>query len=320
MKPTMRAVAVEALGGQPRLMDLPKPVPGPGEVLVRVSAAGVNPLDWKIASGRFRGQHEVFPLVLGSDGAGRVESLGEGAHRFQVGDRIFGQFLHDPFGTGTYAEYTVVPEQLGVTRIPDYMSDREAAALPTAGMTALVALDALHVEGGTTFLVVGASGGIGSFALPLARTRGARVLAVARATSAERLRALGADEVIDPNLPGWEDVVRASVPQGVDAALDLMSDPAGFLRTMSTVRPGGRAGSPIGAASPEPTPSGAQGININLTPTSALLERLVHDVKQARLTIPIQRTARLEDVPGVLADIQAGRAVGKVVIDVLPPK
>lgn len=311
----MRAVAVAAFGEEPRVMDLPQPKPGSGELLVHVRAAGVNPLDFKIASGRFRGAHEVFPLILGSDAAGTVEAVGPLVQRFKVGDRVFGQFLHDPFGTGTYAEYVLVPENIGISRIPEGLSDPEAAALPTAGMTALVALDALAPPPGSIFVVVGASGGVGSFAVQLASARQVRVIAVARASSRDRLMKLGASDVVDISSPDWTEGVRALAPHGADAALDLMSDPPGFLRTASVVRAGGRAGSTIRAGPAGGTsPGGVQTMNINLAASSSLLERLVQEVVEKRLAIPIERTVSLEDAPAALAEIQAGKASGKVVI------
>ncbi len=311
----MRALAVVSFGAEPNLMDLPKPVPAHGEVLVRMSAAGVNPLDWKIAAGRFKGKSEVFPLILGVDGAGRVEAIGPGVQRFRPGDRIFGQFLHEPFGTGTYAEYAVVPEQIGVSHIPEDLPDREAAAVPTAGMEALVALDELEPAPGSTLLVVGASGGVGSFVIQLAHARGVRVIAVAKAASANRLLTLGASNVVDVGLPEWEKAVRTIAPNGVDAALDVMSDPAGFRRTLALVRPGGRAGSTGRAAEPgPPPPSGVRALNINLAASSSLLDRLARELLEKGLKVPVERTIALEDAPRALAEIRAGRAVGKVVI------
>lgn len=315
----MRAVAVSSLGATPQLMDLPVPDPGQGEVLVRMGAAGINPLDWKIASGRFRGAQEVFPLVLGADGAGLVEALGKGAYRFKVGDRIFGQFLHVPFGVGTYTEYTVVPENIGVARIPDGMTEAEAAALPTAGMTALVALEELGIKGGETLLVVGASGGVGSFVIPLAHAKGIRVIAVARARSAGRLIALGASTLVDVGRPDWEERVRAVAPEGVDGALDLVSDHNAFRRTVALVRRGGRAGTTIGAADSQSAPSlGVQEMNLNLNATSTILERLLDTLKETRLKIPVERMIGLEEAPEVLRQIQSGGGTGKVVI-VFPP-
>ncbi|MFZ1023889.1 MAG: NADP-dependent oxidoreductase [Thermoplasmata archaeon] len=310
----MRAVAVENFGAVPRLMELPNPTPAAGEVLVRLRAGGMNPFDWKIANGTLKGRPHVFPLILGVDGAGTVESVGRGVERFRVGDRIFGSFLHDPVGTGTYAEYAPVPEHNAVARIPDSLSDQDAAALPTAGITAFEALSQLGPAEGDTLLVVGASGGIGSIAVPLAHGRGVRVFAVARTASAKRLLALGASEVVDPTLPDWHERVRALAPGGVNAALDLMNDSTGFGQTAALVRPGGRAGSTIGAASGGSAPPGVRALNINLEPSVVLLNQLTKEMIDRGLKVPVERTIALEEAPGVLAEIRSGRATGKTVI------
>ena len=221
----MKAVAVRALRGTPELMDLPRPSPGSQEVLVRMVAAGVNPLDWKVVDGFYDGKwpHQ-FPLILGVDGSGWVESVGAEVKRFRVGDPIFGQFLHPPVGTGTYAEYTIVPESIGVSKFPTTIGPTRAAALPTAGMTALSALERLGLSRDSTLLVVGASGGVGSFATSLASARGIRVTAVVRTGSADRVRSLGAQEVLtsSPEIPKAE--IRAAHPTGFDALFDVVTD------------------------------------------------------------------------------------------------
>ncbi|MFZ0892813.1 MAG: NADP-dependent oxidoreductase [Thermoplasmata archaeon] len=310
----MRAVAVEKFGAVPRLMDLSNPTPRAGEAVVRLTAAGMNPFDWKIADGTLKARPHVFPLVLGVDGAGTVETVGPGVDRFRAGDRIFGSFLHNPVGTGTYTEYAPVPEGNAVSRVPDSLTDREAAALPTAGITTIQALGQLEPGKGSTFLVVGASGGIGSLAVPLARGRGARVIAVARAGSAQRLQATGASEFVDLTLPDWHDRVRALVPGGVNAALDLMNSAAGFAQTATLVQAGGRIGSTIGAASGAAVPPGVRAININLEPSVALLDQLTKEIIDGGVKVPVERTIALEEAPGVLAEIRSGRAAGKTVI------
>ncbi len=313
----MRAVAVDAFGATPRIMDLPKPAPAAGELLVQMAAAGLNPFDGKIADGILKDRPHVFPLILGVDGAGTVEALGEGAHRFHPGDRIFGEFLHDPVGTGTYAEYAVVPERIGVVRTPEALSDLEAAGLPMSGMTALDALDRLDLESGNSLLVVGASGGIGSFALPLAHARGVRVIAIARATSAERMLTLGASEVVDANLPDWIETVQKRSTNGVDAVLDLMSKPETFRRVLTLVRPGGRAASTVYAADASHLKSTEiRAFNINLQPTSKLLERVTRQVLDGGIKIPIERTISLEGAPAALSEIRAGKGAGKTVVDI----
>lgn len=286
-------------------------------MLVRVAAAGMNPYDWKILDGSLKGWPTVFPMVLGVDAAGRVEKTGGGTRRFAPGDSIFGQFLHTPVGTGTYAELTVVPENIGVGRIPPGLNSLEASALPTSGMTALEAVEGLGLAKGATLLIVGASGGIGSFAVQLAKQHGLKVIAAARPSSFDRLRRLGAAETVDLSKPDWLKEVGRAHPKGVAGLLDLMSDREHFLQATGRVRKGGPALSTIGAAgSGGPTDRGVATRNVNLEPTTALLERLAEEVVHGTLLVPVERTVSLAEAPAALEELRAGRGVGKTVIRV----
>jgi NADPH:quinone reductase len=312
----MRAIAVREFGGSPELMDLEAPTPETGEVGIRLLAAGINPFDWKIIDGVLKARRpHRFPLILGVDGAGVVDAVGPASRRFRVGDRICGQFLHDPVGTGTYAERTTVPESIGVAPIPSGMDPTSAAALPTAGMTALHALDTLNVPQGGTLLVVGASGGIGSFVTRLASARGLRVTAVARSGSGPRLRSMGAAEVLDYDPDHLLDRARGLHPSGVDGLLDVMSNATEFARLAQLVRVGGVAASTTFVAAPEsPTPEGVTKVNLDLRPSAELMERLMTEVRSRHLAIPVERRIRLEEAPEAVAESRAGRAQGKTVI------
>lgn len=316
----MQAVAVSRFRAPPELMELPTPAIGPTELLVRVAFAGMNPLDWKIGEGFYEGRSpHVFPLVLGVDAAGAVEAVGPHVTRFGVGDRVFGQFLHDPVGTGTYAELAPVPEGIGIGRVPDRMNLDGAAALPTAGMTALACLDALGLSPEAALVILGASGGVGSYATELAASRGIQVTAVARAESAPRLRSLGAHEVIDLHRGDPLAAVSSALPSGADGLLDCMSDRAGFLRWIGVLRRGGVVAITTHAADAEGMQrAGIRGGNVDLTPSAALLERLTQEVVARHLPIPIERRIRLAEAPAALGDVRAGRASGKIVIDVPP--
>ncbi|HEY1198940.1 MAG TPA: NADP-dependent oxidoreductase [Thermoplasmata archaeon] len=314
----MRAVAVSRFRTPPELMDLPSPAVSRAEMLVRVEYAGVNPLDWKIADGIFEGNRpHVFPLVLGVDAAGTVEAVGPAVERFRVGDRIFGQFLHDPIGTGTYAEFVPAPEGIGVTRVPNGMKSEEAAALPTAGMTALASLDFLALPPGASLVIVGASGGVGSFATELAAASGIHVTAVARASSAARLRSLGAEEVVDPSGEDPHAAVARTHPSGLDGLLDAMSDRPTFARWATIVRRGGAATTTMFSADVRSLErAGVRGVNVDLQPTTLLLDRLAKDVVDHHLKVPLERRVRLPEAPAALAELRAGRAHGKTVVEV----
>jgi len=281
-----------------------------------MAAAGINPFDWKVADGIFEhSRPHVFPLILGVDGSGTVESVGPGVVRYRVGDRVFGQFLHDPVGTGTYAEVAPVPEKIGITSVPEGMGFEEAAALPTAGMTALASLDSLALPPGSSLVVVGASGGVGSFVTELAVAHGLHVTAVARPHSAPRLQKLGAEEVIDPTDTHAPQAVLGSHPSGVDGLLDVMSDRPGFARWAAVVRRGGAAATTTFVADPEALgTAGIRAMNINLQPNAELLSRLAGEITKYRLTVPIERRVSLSEAPSALAEVRAGRAAGKTVV------
>jgi NADPH:quinone reductase len=161
---------------------MPTPEPGPGQVLIRPRAAGVNPMDRALASGAWKPMPATFPMVLGADGAGVVEQLGPGASsRVSVGDDLFGRLLIAPLGSaGTYAEYVAVTEDALLARVPGGLDDVVAAALPTAGGAGLALVDLLEPLADKTVLIVGAGGGVGSFATQFAANAGASVIANVR--------------------------------------------------------------------------------------------------------------------------------------------
>ena len=179
----MRAITVNEYGAAPALTEVPDPHPGPGQVLIKVEAAGMNPMDRSMAAGAWKEQMPgSFPFVLGADLAGVVEAIGEGADRFKVGEEVFGQLIVAPLGSaGTYAEHVAVTENAPLARRPEGLDPIVAAALPTAGVTALQIVESLGQLTGKTILMVGAAGGVGSFAMQLAAQAGAHVIAVARA-------------------------------------------------------------------------------------------------------------------------------------------
>lgn len=176
-RPYMKAAIVEHRGDAGAVKDVPVPQPAPHEILVRVTAAGVNPVDWKR-----RDDPNQLPLILGQDFAGMVSETGDRVSKYRKGERIFGIAR----GHGAYAEYTVVPEddkRQPIAKIPDDVGDADAAALPTAGLTELAALEALEVKKDTKLAILGATGGVGSFAVQMARDRGAQVIGTARSLS-----------------------------------------------------------------------------------------------------------------------------------------
>jgi NADPH:quinone reductase-like Zn-dependent oxidoreductase len=165
------------------MVDLPVPEVQAGQVLIKVLAAGMNPMDRALADGVWQSiMPASFPMILGADVAGTVEDIGEGSSRFAVGEAVVGQLLMPPLGsTGTYAEFVAVSERSTLARTPPGMSATVAASAPTAGMTGLSIVDALASLDGKTVLIVGAAGGVRSFATQFAASAGAHVIANARA-------------------------------------------------------------------------------------------------------------------------------------------
>src|SRR3954447_22987 len=219
-----RAYGFMAYGGpeQQRFLTVPTPEPGPGEVLVTVHAAGVNPVDWKVREGRQRSFLPLkLPAVLGREVAGTVAAVGPGGSPFSLGEGVFGSTVG---GCGGYAEWALVLENRAA-RIPDGLSFTDAAALPIAAGTAHDGLAALDLRRGQTLLVLGCGGGVGTVAAQLAVHRGITVLGTASAGKRAFLSSLGAV----PLAYDEEDVasrLAALAPRGPDAVLDLVGNAA----------------------------------------------------------------------------------------------
>jgi NADPH2:quinone reductase len=300
----MRAIAVNEYGAVPALMEVPDPQPGPGQVLIKVGAAGINPMDRMIADGALQPIGPArFPLVLGVDLAGIVEAVGEGAGRFAPGEELFGVLLIAPWGSaGTYAERVAVSEDAALARVPQGLDPVVAAALPTAGSTALEIVESLEPLTGKTAVLVGAAGGVGSFATQLAANAGAYLVAVARADAGDRLRSYGAAEVIDYTAGSVPDALRRAHPDGIDVLIDLASDADGFAALASLVRSGGTALKTRFqyAADIEALASrGVTGVNFEVHRSSGVLERLADAVVSGRIIAPPITRIKLDDVPGL---------------------
>jgi NADPH:quinone reductase-like Zn-dependent oxidoreductase len=215
---TMKAVCIYSYGGPEVLAyeDAPQPHPGAGEVLVRVHAAGINPVDWKIREGHLKEiLHHTFPLILGWDLSGVVESLGSGLTRLKVGDEVFSR--PDISRDGAYAEFIVVKESELALK-PTSLDHIHAAALPLAGLTGWQTLfDAGGLSAGQRVLIHAAAGGVGHIAVQLAKWKGAHVIGTAAAKNHVFLRKLGVDQVVDYDTERFEEVV-----QPVDLVLDTI--------------------------------------------------------------------------------------------------
>src|SRR5579864_7355294 len=303
----MRAVIVNEYGATPVVAEIPTPQPGPRQVLIKLQAAGLNPMDAQVA-GRAQPSDVTFPMVLGADGAGIVEQIGEGETRFSPRDQVFGQLWAAPFvEAGTDAEYVAVSEDATLARVPAGLDLVVAAALPTTGMTGLLLVDQLEPLQGTTVLIVGAGGGVGSFATQFAVNAGASVIANVRVQDAERMRAYGAAETIDYAAIDLPDAVRQAHPDGIDVLIDVVDAEApGFAALASLVRPGGTAVSTNYVADVEALrAAGITGINFALPASSELFERVAGTVADARIVAPPITRISLEEAPAALNPAQA---------------
>jgi NADPH:quinone reductase len=314
----MRAVAVSQYGASPTVMELPDPQPGPGQVLVKIRDAGINPMDRSIADGLLakQGMGATFPLVMGVDLAGIVESVGAHESRFSPGDEVFGQLVVEPLGsTGTYAERVAVAEDANLAPMPHGMDPATAAALPTAGGAALDIVDRLGPLAGKTVLIVGASGGVGSFLTQLVAHAGAKVITVADAGTADRMRDYGAVQNFDRKAVSVPDAVRTAYPQGIDMLIDLASDTDAFAALAALVRHGGTALTTRYVADLDAlADAGVTAINFKVNMTTQLLARLADDVVGGRVAVPPIKAVQLDDVPSFLSQTQGGGGNGKTVV------
>src|SRR5882724_5694811 len=297
----MRAVVVSEYGGTPVLAEVPTPQPGPGQILMKMRAAGMNPMDRTLASGDWQPAPATFPMVLGADGEGVVESVGEGTKRFSRGDDLFGQLLIAPIGSaGTYADYVVVTEDAPLARVPDGLDPVLASALPTSGGSALALVELLEPLNGKTVLIVGAGGGVGSFSTQLAANAGGRVIANVREAAAERMRGYGAAETIDHTAVSLPDAVRQA---------------EAFSGLASLVRSGGTAVTTQYVADVDAlAAAGVTGINFAFQASTELLERLADALVSGRIVAPPITRIALEEAPAVLSQAQPRPADGKTVI------
>jgi NADPH:quinone reductase-like Zn-dependent oxidoreductase len=308
MSTTQRAVLIRSYGGAnaAEVAKIEKPEAGPGQVLVRVRASGVNGLDWKVREGYVR---DAFPLqlpaVLGIELAGVVEAVGPGASRFHVGDRVMGPLG----GLGAYADFVAVDEaNLALT--PEGLDDVHAAAIPVA---AVAAWQSLHYAGPIRsrqrILIHGAAGGLGGYAVQYAKQAGAEVFATAATAHVEYVRSLGADHVIDYQTERFEDIAR-----DIDLVLDYVGGEA-LDRSWQVLT---KTGAIVGTSSPDilaRTPAGRRSLWFMNKPDAALLEKLAADVAKGTLKSKVSEVVGFADIPAAIERNRTHSRTGKVVAD-----
>jgi NADPH2:quinone reductase len=280
-----------------------------------VKYAGVNPLDYKLVE-RLTAT-STYPFILGVDFAGVVERVPQGERDLRVGDRIFGMAR----AHGSYAEYTAVAPGIKtepLARIPETVTDEQAAALPIPGVTALGALDLLGVSAGQHLVVMGATGGVGGYAVEMARSRGAHVIATVRG-DADEARRLGAEAVYDTEAVDAINALRASHPDGVDAVLDLVNGSDAIGRDAEILKSGGSLVSTIYAADEgwfADRKITAHNIASNANPLSSPqgLTELARMLADGKITARIRSVVELDGAEQMLQTLRKGGLRGKAVI------
>jgi alcohol dehydrogenase len=331
----MQALLLTRYGGPEAatLTEVPRPAPRAGELLVRVVAAGLNPVDFKMRAGEMRMIRRYrLPIVMGNELSGVVESLGEGVTGFAIGDRVFARV--DKNVMGAFAEYALVRED-HTARMPASLDFHAAAAVPLAGLTALQALrDELQVAAGQRLFIPGGAGGVGTFAIQIAKHLGAYVATTASARGEALVKRLGADLVIDYTHERFEGSL-----EGYDAAFDLVGGDT-LARLWTVLRPGGRVVSIAGPPEPE-TARKDLGRGLTLAaafwfvslstrlraarhhatyrylfmhPSGADLAYLASLIDANELRVVVDRVFPFAEAETAMAYLETGRAKGKVVL------
>jgi NADPH:quinone reductase-like Zn-dependent oxidoreductase len=306
----MRALRVHAYGG-PEVMaieETARPAPGEGEVLVKLRAASINPIDWKIREGFMRSVFAIsFPRTLGRDGAGTIAALGPGVQGLKVGDRVLA--VPSPTCDGTHAEYAVVPAAQ-TALVPVGLGDGEAAACGVAGMSAWIPLvEIAKVEAGDRVLVHAAAGGVGTFAVQIAKSAGAQVIGTASAANADYVLSLGADQVIDYRKEDFAARVR-----DCDIVLDTVGGDT-FVRSLAVLKSGGII-TPLSAA---PVPAHTTRADVRVVPARVSFERLrmealLGDVARGWVRPQVTTRFPLAEAREAYAVSQQGGVRGKIVL------
>ena len=302
-------------GEAPSVIEAPTPeITAPNEVLVAVKAASLNRFDAVVAAGFMQGMLEhQFPVTLGRDFAGVVEAIGDDVTEFSVGDEVLGMIGNMVLSNGSLADHVVVSDQ-HLAHKPATIGFTEAAALPLAGSTALAAVEWVEAGPGKVVLIVGATGGVGNYAIQLADTRGATVIATGLADDEETLRGFGADEVVDF---GGEiaSAVRESHPGGVDGLIDLASDGATLAALADVVSDGGKVASSLSAADVDALAErNIAATNLATYPNAETLATLVGYVVDGTLEIPVRDVYRLDDCADGLGRFLDGSVRGKMAV------
>lgn len=332
---TMKAFVLTGYGGPEAtvLREIPRPEPGPGEILVRVHAAGLNPVDFKTREGKLKTVLRYsLPITMGNELAGVVEANHSAGSQFAPGDRIFARMPKEVMGA--FADYAVVPENLAA-RMPASLDFDAAAGVPLASLTALQALrDELQLKPGRRVFISGGAGGVGTFAIQIAKWLGAEVTTTASPRGRELVERLGADVVIDYTTQRFEDHVR-----DMDGVFDLIGGDT-LMKSFQVVKPGGKVVSIAGTPEPETArkdlhrgflltalfwaasyklraEARKHGVTYRflfMHPSGPELTQLAGLVEQKKLEPVIDRVFPFADIADAFTLLESGHAKGKIVV------
>jgi NADPH:quinone reductase-like Zn-dependent oxidoreductase len=310
----MKAVVLRGYGGAEvsKLEEMPRPEPKDDEILIRVIAASVNPVDVAIRKGYLAELiGNKFPLILGMDAAGVVEKTGSKITKFRKGDAVYAFFTLA--SEGGYAEYVIAKESEAALK-PKAVTYAQAAAVPAAGSTAWLALvDTAKLSAGQTVLIHGASGGVGHFAIQIAKARGAKVIATASSANQEFLKQMGADMAIDYTKTRFEEVAK-----DVDVVLDTVGRDT-LKRSYGVVKKGGIIVSIVDEpAQAELDARGIRGVTLRAAPEARVLEELARLIEAKKITPVVSQTFPLSEFDKALDQIATRHTRGKVALQVAP--
>ena len=303
----MKTVLIREYGSNDvvEVIDVLRPEPARGEVLVKVHAAGVNPIDWKIRGGAGERMGMTLPIRLGSEVVGTIETCGAGVSQFQKGDAVFGMVP-----SGAFSQYAVVKADHLVLK-PKNLSFVEAAAIPLAGTTAWQALfDEAKLSAGQRLLITNSSGGVGSLAIQFAKARGAHVTAVASGRNEKFVRDLGADHFIDYTRQAFEEIAT-----DMDVVLDTMGGEV-YHRALRTLKKGGKMITVVAFPQDEAERYGVSAKRSFTVPNALSLREIARLVEAGKVTPYVDTVLPFADVRDALAISEAGRTRGKIVLTV----
>ena len=310
----MKAAYYEKFGdlNQIKVGELDKPESTEGEVLIKVKAAGVNPVDAAVARGMLKDAIPAeFPVIPGWDVAGVIEDRGYSARRFSKGDKVYAYARRPKIKHGTFAEYISIPESY-VAKCPDKLSMDEAGGVPLTGLTAYQSIfDAGKLKGGETIMILGASGGVGSIAIQLANWKGATVIGVAGSSNQDYMKDLGADYTIDYSKGDVGEAVDDIAPDGIDMIFHCSRGDS-LAQSHNRLKEGGRL---ISITNSDPKRRDDVHFQyVFVEPNATQLEHLSELADSDALKVPVSKTFKLDDAQQALQEIESLHTRGKTVI------